>query len=226
MGGVARAGMRRPSFAVWVFVIFAVVVLQSLVHLAVVLGRGRIETIVDLDRSNGLPDLASTAALAVAVAAAARIAWNERRRVEPLPWLLSAGLGFLVLADILHDGPHPRSTTGWVVIFASLAVGTLLVLAALRFEPRPRATLVCAAGLLLASFCVNALDQLDARRLERARGDPVIEYQIVAKEGLELLGWSLVALALWDEVLIRGSGRATTIERASRAPAAPRRRAV
>ena len=53
--------------------------------------------------------------------------------------------------------------------------------------------------VLCGSFLVTALDEVDAGRFERERGDPIAEYQIVAKEGLELLGWSLVALALWDE---------------------------
>jgi hypothetical protein len=79
-------------------------------------------------------------------------------------------------------------------------------------------------ALLLCSFLVSGLDRYD-HRFERERGDPIAEYQIVAKEGLELLGWSLVALALWDEALRRRRAR-VPIARASRAPAAPTRRAA
>jgi hypothetical protein len=76
----------------------------------------------------------------------------------------------------------------------------------------------------VASFYVNALDQVDAQRFERERGDPIAEYQIVAKEGLELLGWSLVALALWDEALRRRGTTSTATAPASRGRAASRRR--
>jgi hypothetical protein len=85
-------------------------------------------------------------------------------------------------------------------------------------------TLLLTGALLLCSFLVSGLDRYD-HRFERERGDPIAEYQIVAKEGLELLGWSLVALALWDEALRRRRAR-VPIARASRAPAAPTRRAA
>jgi hypothetical protein len=85
---------------------------------------------------------------------------------------------------------------------------------------------VAAAGLLLAaSFLVGGLDRID-RRFDADRGDPIAEYQIVAKEGLELLGWSLVALALWDEALRRRGTTSTATAPASRAPAASRQRAA
>jgi hypothetical protein len=88
------------------------------------------------------------------------------------------------------------------VIALVSATGVLLGLAALEARPRPKATLVVAGVLLVGSFLVNGLDRAN-QRFERERGDPTAEYQIVAKEGLELLGWSLVALALWDEAFRR-----------------------
>jgi hypothetical protein len=49
--------------------------LQSAAHLAVVLGTDRVGTLVDLDHSNGVPDLVSTAALAGGVPRAVVLAW-------------------------------------------------------------------------------------------------------------------------------------------------------
>ena len=59
-------------------------------------------------------------------------------------------------------------------------------------------TLAVAGCLLVASLVVSPLADIDPQHFERVPGDPVTEYQIVAKEGFELLGWSVVALALWD----------------------------
>ena len=68
--------------------------------------------------------------------------------------------------------------------------------------------------VLAGSFLVGGLERFDPMRFQRERGDPIAEYQIVAKEGLELLGWSLVALALWDEAL-RGAAPLTVAYSAS-----------
>jgi hypothetical protein len=60
-----------------------------------------------------------------------------------------------------------------------------------------QATLAVGGCALVGSFLVMGLDRFDPW-FARERGDAVAEYEIVAKENLELLGWSLVALALWD----------------------------
>ncbi len=101
----------------------------------------------------------------------------------------------------------------------------LLAIVGLASGLRPRATLGVAVLVLASSFLVTGLDRLD-HWFERARGDPIAEYQIVAKEGLELLGWSLVALALWDEALCRRRALTAATARASRAQAPSRRRAA
>jgi hypothetical protein len=79
----------------------------------------------------------------------------------------------------------------------AIASGLLLITIAMGSGRRTRATLFVAGSVLAASLLVNGLDQYD-RWFERRRGDPVREYQIVAKETLEFVGWSLVALALAD----------------------------
>jgi ABC-type branched-subunit amino acid transport system permease subunit len=211
MGG-GEAAVTRGAFAAWIGAIVAVVLVQSAVHLAVVLRSDRIDTLIDLDRSNGLPDIASTIALAAAAAAAISIARGERGRRSVAAAALGIALGALTLADVVHDGPHPASPVGWVVISGVLAAGALLAVLAGMGTLRTRITLSAATCLLVASFLVNGLDQYD-QWFERERGDPVVEYQIVAKEGLELVGWALVALALWDEALRRLVPERTTVPR-------------
>lgn len=173
-------------------------VLQTVTHLAVVLGTGHVDTVVDLDRSNGIPDLLSTLALGVATAGAAAMAARGRERIRMQAAGLAVVLAVLTLADGTHDGPHPANPVGWLVILAVLAAVALTTSVAVRSSPRTRVALAGAAGLLAASFFVNGLDRLDGW-FERERPDPIVEYQIAAKEGFELLGWSVASLALWNE---------------------------
>jgi len=200
--GEGLSGMRRSSFAAWVGIAVGVCLLQSIVHLGVVLGEGRVGSLLDLDRSNGIPDLLSTLALGIATAGAFMLAYREREGHRALHSLLTGTLAVLTLADAVHDGPHPSSGVGWLVILVVVAAVILTVLVMEKSHPRTRITLGVAAAFLAASFLVNGLDRVDGW-FERVRADPVVEYQIVAKEGFELLGWSLVALAIWNEVARR-----------------------
>jgi hypothetical protein len=226
MGEGRNGGFGRRAFVAILVVIAVLVAAQSVVHLVVVLRFARIGTMVDLDRSNGLPDLLSTAALGLAAAGALLVALRESRLPSPAAMVLTAILMLLTLADLLHDGAHPSSRSGPYVIALALAAVLLLVAVSADSCPRARLTFASAALFLASSFFVTGLDRIDGR-FEHERGDPMAEYQIVAKEGLELLGWSLVALGLWEEALRRR--RVSTVPvtgPASRAPAASRRRAA
>jgi hypothetical protein len=202
MGEELSGGLRTQAFWLWATGIVGVALLQSTVHLLVVLARHDYHSVLDLDRSNGVPDLVSTVALGCAATGAAAVArWSPvARRV--VPTCLAAVLCALTIADLLHDGAHPATDVGRFVIGLVTAAAVLLGAVAVGSAARARATLALAALLLAGSFFVSGLDHLDVW-FERMRGDAVVEVQIVAKEGLELVGWSLVALALWDEALRR-----------------------
>jgi hypothetical protein len=200
MGEGTNAGLGSWTFGAAIAGITGLVAVQSTAHLYEVLRLHRIGTLVDLDRSNGLPDVVSTLALLVAVVGAVALARHCSGRRELEAWSLAALLVALAVADALHEGPHPSAGRGWSVIALVFATGVLLGLVARGSGRRPRATIVVAGVLLVGSFLVNGLDRA-SHRFERERGDRIAEYQIVAKEGLELLGWSLVALALWDEMV-------------------------
>jgi hypothetical protein len=172
--------------------------LQSAIHLALTVGAGRVDSIFDVDRSNGVPDLLSTVVLGLAAAAALKLAGNRAADRRAPTVALALALVLLTVADAVHDGPHPSSTIGWVVIVTVLATVALTAYVAGTASRQTRMTLGVAAAALAASFLVKGLDRLD-HWFERERPDPVVEYQIAAKEGLELLGWSLVALALWNQ---------------------------
>jgi hypothetical protein len=225
MGEGRSCGFGRRAFVAILVVIAVLVAAQSVVHLVVVLRFDRIGTLVDLDRSNGLPDLFSTAALGLGAAGAAFVALRERRLQHLGATVLAALLLLLTLADLLHEGAHPSSRSGPYVIALVLAAWVLLVIVAVASGPRARFTFAAAALVVAASFSAEGLDRL-SHGLERERGAPIAEYRIVAKEGLELLGWSLVALALCDEALRRRASVTPTTARASRAQAPSRRRAA
>jgi hypothetical protein len=217
-------GFRSRTFGVIALGIAVLVSVQSLVHLVVVIRLGRIGTIVDLDRSNGLPDIISTVALATASAGAVVLAHRRCGILQGASVAVSLLLAVLTTADVMHDGAHPSRPGGPLVVAAVVLTLALVCFLAARSTVRFRATIAVAIVVLGGSFLVGGLERFDPARFQRERGDPITERQIVVKEGLELLGWSLVALALWDEALRRGSVIERSRARASRAQAPPRRR--
>jgi hypothetical protein len=225
MGEERTVGLGRWRFGAILLLIAALVTAQSLLHLVVVLRLGEIGTFVDLDRSNGLPDIVSTIALATASAGAALLAHRCSGVVRRASGGASLLLGGLTLADLLHDGAHPMRRGGPLVIVAVAMTLVLLAVVARHSSTVFGVTVVAATLALAGSFLVGGLERFDPARFQRERGDPITERQIVLKEGLELLGWSLVALALWDEAIRRGRLESTT-GRASRAPAPSTRRVV
>src|SRR6476659_3666654 len=190
MGKGRMAGSGRLAFWRALLVIAALVAAQSVVHLIVVLHFHRMGTFVDLDRSNGLPDIVSEVVLALAAIGASAVATRERGFQRIAAMLLTAALTVLMLADVFHDGAHPSSAKGWYVITLVALTGGLLGAVAFAAGTRARAALAVALLVLASSFFVTGLDRLD-HRFERARGETTAEYEIVAKEGLELLGWAL-----------------------------------
>src|SRR4029079_11453601 len=120
--------------------------------------------VLDLERSNSLPDLVSTLILALAAAGAVALAGRERGRRRALAAALGSLLALLVLADVTHDGPHVSSVRGATVIGLVVAVGVLLALVALPDGWWPRALLAAAVLVLCGSFLVTPLRNVDAGR--------------------------------------------------------------
>lgn len=220
MGEGKSGGFGRRTFVAIVFLITAFVVAQSVVHLVVVLWLDRIGTIVDLDRSNGLPDIVSTLALGLGAVGAGFLSHWERGGRQVAAGTLAVLLALAMLADLRHDGAHPSSPFGPYVIAVVATAGLLVLLVGAASGSRAHFTFAVASLALASSFFVAGLHRADGW-FERERGDAVDECQIVAKEGLELLGWSLVALGLWEEAFRRRKVASRfSPTRASRAPAA------
>lgn len=214
--------MSRRTFVAWIAVAGAAVVAQSVAHLALAMTADRPRTAFDVERSNGIPDLVSSAVMALASVAALAIARAERAPQRVVALLAATVLAGLTAADLLHDGPRPSSTGGELVLGLVAVAAVLVGLIALRGARRSRVTLTVAAVLLVGSSLASGLDRFEA--FEGRRGELGKEGRLVAKEGLELLGWSLVTLALWDEALRRRAPGETVRAPASPAQAARTRR--
>jgi len=224
MGKGPTGGLGRRSFRVAAYGILGLVAAQTIMDLAVTVAAGRHRGAFDLERSNSVPDLVSNLALAVAAAGAVAVTLREERGTRrALMGAVSVLLVLLTIADFAHDGAHATSPGGLLVVGLATATVLLLAVCTGSFAARPRTTFVVAACVLGASLLSSGLRTMPA--FDGRRSNPLKELRIVIKEGLELAGWSLVALALWDEALARRRDAAATA-RASRAPAPPRRHAA
>lgn len=224
MGKGLSGGFGRRTFRVAAFGILVLVVAQTIMDLVVTVGAGRHRGAFDLERSNSVPDLVSNLALAAAAAGALAVTLREERGARrTLMGSVSVLLVLLTIADFAHDGAHATSPGGLLVVGLAAAAVLLLAFCTSWFAARPRTTFVVAACVLAASLLSSGLRTMPA--FNGRRSNPLKEFRIVTKEGLELAGWSLVALALWDEALARRQAAAATA-RASGAPAPSRRRAA
>jgi len=183
---------------------------QTTAHAIAFLVSDTYDSRVDLNASNSLPDLVSTAALVAAVLGAAMVARSHvARAVEA--WTLAVLLGLTVIADVIHAGAESLSVSGAAVVIG-LAVSAVLMWRLARTSPPQTAglldaALLCLIGSLAVSFVFHRVDGW----LAVGRGDVVYEVKVMLKQGLELAGWWLLALGLWSAALTQ-ERRALAIE--------------
>jgi len=197
VGRVIRAGV------VTTLLLF---VLQSAAGLVASLHFHSYSSAFDLNRNNGIPDVLSTAAiLAAALGATALAATVTRDR-----WLaiaLAILLAVVALDDLLQK--EAGDANAWnVSVIITLALTTFLILAiAARAPRRAGVTLLIGLCLLVAAVKNAGLAPYDDPLLialahsDEQRGDLGYELDIVLKQGLELFGWSLVAIGMWAIVV-------------------------
>jgi hypothetical protein len=185
----------------------AVVAAQSVAHLVVTLGANldfnQSDSVFDLERSNGIPDIVSTAVIVAAAVGAMVLAGHAGPGRLPAAGLAAA---LLVVAtdDTLHDGYKGTGSDRLIVIGALLAAVTLTIWVALRARGAARTCLL--VGLVLLVLDVKApfvYDQLmnTVGQPRLVRGDFLYELGVVLDEGMELMGWALVTVGLWDAAL-------------------------
>jgi len=193
----------RRSFGLCLAAVAILVLLQSIAHLTATGPYGELDSIVDLDRSNAIPDVVSTIVITIAAAGAVAVAWRAHGRERASALLLAASLCVIAVDDIV--GVDRDATAAATLTVTGLAVLAVAITAANAGEAgtRPAATIATGLVALVATLVVGQLPEL-APWFERARGDMVIELQIIVKQGLELAGWSLVAIGLWDRAVGHG----------------------
>ena len=174
-------------------------VAQSVADLVVSLGFHSYHSLVDLDRNNGVPDIVSTVAILSAALGAGMLSIRAARGRSRLA-ILAGVLTLIALADAVQAGVD-RSTLSGDLVLATIAVAALLLLAT-SFEMPRSAKVSTLVGLGFLAVAVaggltydTSLAQIGLADL--SRGDVTYELGIVAKQGLELAGWTLIAVGLW-----------------------------
>lgn len=189
------------------------VILQSIVHLFATGPFGDLDSVVDLDRSNGIPDIVSTMAIIIACTGAAVLARRERRWKRVSAALLCGCLWVIAFDDLVGVDKDVKAYA--TLTATGIAIVVTGALAAVDRPTGTRPAVVMLSGLLalVGTLAFGQLPEI-VPWFERARGDWLIELQIIIKQGLELAGWSLVALAVWDIALAaRGSRAAAQLRR-------------
>lgn len=200
--------MSRPLYGACLGVTSILVLSQSVAHLLATELLGEFNSTVDLDRSNGIPDVVSTVVIVLAAAGSGELGRRRHGWERVSAFLLVACLGLIAVDDVV--GVDRDFKTFATLTVTGLAVLTVAAFAAANGKAglRPAVTIMVGLAALVATLAVGQLPEL-VPWFERARGDQVIELQIVVKQGLELAGWGLVALGLWDGTLACRSGKPT-----------------
>jgi hypothetical protein len=182
---------------------------QSAIGLFAALALNSYDSVFDLDRNNGIPDLLSTGAiLATAFGAAKLAAAAKRDRWQAAT--LALLLAVVAVDDLFQQEVDLGNAWGMSVAVALVPSALLIVVIALR-APR-RAALTLLIGLFLLVVAVKNAYEYDQflnilGRGDQERGDFDYELGIVLKQGLELLGWSFVAIGIWATALATGVNR-------------------
>jgi hypothetical protein len=199
----------------------AVHVAQSVVHLIATVGFGvcgatgfaECPSVFDLDHNNGIADVVSTALIATAALGAAVLGARRRPRDVASPAL--ATILFLVtLDDALHLEDNARTAYG-VIVIGTISCGAVLTIrvAVGVFRETRWLLLVGTAVLAIDAKAPCLYDQMmnAVGQAALGRGDLLYELGIVLDEGMELAGWTLLAVGLWDAALVNGNNNHITI---------------
>lgn len=199
--------MSSRSYVVALATLLVLGLAQSLAHVWETVHRSTLGSAFDLERNNGVPDALSTIVLAAACAGAVVLALSPRApRERRAAWALAGGLAVLTLDDLAQESAGFASTRGVVVLaIAGAAAGLALLIAGVA-GGRVGWTLLLGLGALACSVAVGEAPEV-INWLERARGERLAELQIAVKQGLELAGWWLIALGLWDRAAGLRPGR-------------------
>jgi hypothetical protein len=205
-----RSDLVSRTLRLGLAIAFLLFVAQSTIGLVAALVLNSYDSILDLDRNNGVPDLLSTGAIVAAAFAAVELAAAESGSHRWQATALALLLSMAALDDLLQEEARLGNPWG-VSVVVTLVTLALLILAIARRAPRG-AGVTLLIGLCLLAVAVKNAYEYDQflnvlGRGDQERGDLDYELGIVLKQGLEFLGWSLVAIGIWATALAAGAGR-------------------
>jgi hypothetical protein len=205
---VATTPVRKRLIATALVAGALLIVAQSIAHLIVTVGLGTCDatgfgscpSVLDLDHDNGVSDVVSTVVIAAAAIGAGVL--GVRRWPHEMAALALAAILFLVtFDDALHLEDNARNVYGLVVVGTIVCGAVLTIRVAAGLASGTRWLLLLGTALLAVDAKAPFLyDQLMNRVGQPAlvRGDFLYELGIVLDEGMELAGWTLLAVGLWD----------------------------
>lgn len=197
--GAARTRLVRMAALAGI----ALVLAQSAADLVAVLAFHSYDSLVDLDRSNALPDVVSVGIILSAAVGSAVLS----TRLQAGRWAATALVVALVLiaaGDAAHLSDDASTVHGRVVIAALACVALLGLRVALTTRRTSRICMFSAIALLAVDVKIPfAYDQLMnvTGNPWVGRGDVLYELGIVLDEGIEAAAWILLAVGLWIAVL-------------------------
>jgi hypothetical protein len=188
-----------------------VIVAQSTAHLIATVGFGVCDatgfsecpSVFDLDHNNGISDLVSTAVIATAAVGAAVLGVRRRPR-EVAALALATILVLVTFDDALHLEDNGRTEYGLIVVGTIVCAAILTIRVALGVSRETRWLLLVGTALLaLDAKTPYFYDQLMniVGQPALVRGDLLYELGVVLDEAMELAGWTLLAVGLWDAAL-------------------------
>jgi hypothetical protein len=208
---VARPPNRRRLVAASLLLGGLVVVAQSVAHLIATVRFGVCDatgfapcpSVFDLDRNNGVSDVISTFVIAAAAVGAA-VYGARRRPHEGAALILAALLVFITFDDAMHLEDSMKSVSGVIVVGTILSAAVLSLRVAVGVRRETRLLLLLGTATLALDTRIPFLyDQMMNAVGQPAlvRGDLLYELGVVLEQAMELTGWILLAVGLWDAAM-------------------------
>jgi len=208
---VSRTTLRTRLITAALVAAAVAILAQSVVHLVATVGFGVCDatgfapcpSIYDLDHNNGISDAVSTAVIAAAAVGACVLGARRRPR-EASAFVLAASLSLVTFDDALHLEDTVHSAYGLFVLGTIVTTAILTIRLATSMPPGTRRLMLLGVAILaLDAAFPSVYDQLmnTVGQPDLVRGDLLYELGVVLDEAMELAGWSLLAVGVWDAAL-------------------------
>jgi len=187
------------------------IVAQSVAHLIATVefgvcdasGFGPCSSVFDLDHNNGISDVVSSFVIAMAGIGAVVLGARRRPR-EVTAFVLAALLLLISFDDTLHLEDTVRNAYGLFVLGTIVVTAVLMIRLAASVSPEARRLMLFGVVILALDtrfpfFYDQVMNVVGQPHL--VRGDLLYELGVVLDEAMELAGWVLLTVGIWDTAL-------------------------